>query len=75
MLKLRAEDYGFEPGVTGFEEAVNLSFLDGKREGIDEAKLEDAKNFIKLGIDEKTISKGIGLDLETISELKKELTD
>ena len=75
MLNLKAEDYGFEPGVTGFEEAVNLSFLDGKREGIDENKLENAKNLIKLGIDDKTISKGIGLDLKTIGELKKELTD
>ncbi|MBQ9160801.1 MAG: hypothetical protein IJ122_05710 [Methanobrevibacter sp.] len=75
MHDIRAEDYGFEPGVTGFEEAVNISFFDGKREGIDENKLENAKNFIKLGIDEKTISKGTGLDLETIFELKKELID
>ncbi len=62
MHNIRAEDHGFEPGGTGFEEAVNISF-DGKREGIDEAKVEDGKNLIKLGIDDKTISKGIGLDL------------
>ena len=33
MLNLKAIDYGLEPNVTGFEEAVNLSYLDGKREG------------------------------------------
>ena len=37
MLNLKAIDYGLEPNVTGFEEAVNLSYLDGKREGISEA--------------------------------------
>jgi hypothetical protein len=36
MLNLKAIDYGLEPNVTGFEEAVNLSYLDGKREGISE---------------------------------------
>ena len=38
MLNLKAIDYGLEPNVTGFEEAVNLSYLDGKREGISEGK-------------------------------------
>ena len=75
MHNIRAEDYGFEPGVTGFEEAVNISFFDGKREGIDESKLESAKNLIKLGVDDEIISKGIGFDLKTINELKKELID
>ena len=57
MLNLKAIDYGLEPNVTGFEEAVNLSYLDGKREGISEGKkdgkkegIEDtAKNLIELG--------------------------
>ena len=75
MLKLRAEDYGFEPGVTGFEEAVNLSFFDGKREGIDEAMLKSTRNLIRLGIAADVISEANGIDLKTINELKKELTD
>ena len=61
MLNLKAEDYGLEPNVTGFEEAVNLSYLDGKREGISEGKkegIEDtAKNLIELGIEDEIISK------------------
>ena len=33
MLKFKAEDFGLEPNVTGFEESINLAYLDGKREG------------------------------------------
>ena len=75
MHDIRAEDYGFEPGVTGFEEAVNISFFDGKREGIDEAKLESTRNLIRLGIADDVISEAHGIDLKTINELKKELAD
>ena len=68
MLNLKAEDYGFEPNVTGFEEAVNLAYLDGKREAIEDI----AKNLIELGIDDETISKATKLDLKTIQKLKNE---
>ena len=79
MLNLKAIDYGLEPNVTGFEEAVNLSYLDGKREGISEGKkdgkkegIEDtAKNLIELGIDDETIAKATKLDLKTIQKLRK----
>ena len=71
MLNLKAEDYGFEPNVTGFEEAVNLAYLDGKREGKREAIEDIAKNLIELGIDDETISKATKLDLETIQKLRK----
>ena len=33
MHNIKAEDYRIEPGITGFEEAVNLSYLSGQREG------------------------------------------
>ena len=70
MLNLKAEDYGFEPNVTGFEESVNLAYLDGKREGVDDAKLEAASNLLDLGVDEEIISKATGLDLDTVRKLK-----
>jgi predicted transposase/invertase (TIGR01784 family) len=80
MLNLKAEDYGLEPNVTGFEEAVNLSYLDGKREGISEGKkdgkkegIEDtAKNLIELGFEDEIISKATKLDLKTIKKLRNE---
>ncbi len=40
MLNIKAEDYGFEPNVTGFEEAVALSYIDGKEEGREEGRNE-----------------------------------
>ena len=76
MLNLKAEDYGFEPNVTGFEEAVNLSYLDGKREGEDkgikDSRLATAKNLIELGSSDEFISKATELDLKTIKKLRNE---
>ena len=88
MLNLKAEDYGLEPNVTGFEEAVNLSYLDGKREGISKGKkdgikegkregkkegIEDtAKNLIELGVSDEIIAKATKLDLKTIKKLRNE---
>ncbi len=67
MLNLKAEDYGFEPNVTGFEEAVNLAYLDGKRESIEDI----AKNLIELGVSDEFIAKATKLDLKTIQKLRK----
>ena len=72
MLNLKAEDYGFEPNVTGFEEAVNLSYLDGKREGISEGIEDAAKNLIELGVSDELIAKATKLDLKTIQKLRNE---
>ena len=69
MHNIKAEDYNIEPGITGFEEAVNLSYLSGKREGFQITAI----NLIKQGIDDETISKGTGLNIETIQKLKKEI--
>ena len=67
MLNLKAEDYGFEPNVTGFEEAVNLAYLDGKREAIEDT----AKNLIELEVSDEFIAKATKLDLKTIQKLRK----
>ena len=70
MLNFKAEDYGLEPNVTGIEEEINLAYLDGEREGFDDAKLEDARNLLELGVDEEIISKATGLDLDKIRSLR-----
>ena len=55
------EDFGLEPNVTGFEESINLAYLDGKREGKSEGynqSCEDtARNLLDLGVAEDIISK------------------
>lgn len=70
MLKFKAEDFGLEPNVTGFEEEINLAYLDGEREGSNETNLKNARNLLKLGVDEETISKATGLDLDKIRSLR-----
>ena len=72
MLNLKAIDYGLEPNVTGFEEAVNLAYLDGKREGISEGIEDTAKNLIELGVSDELIAKATKLDLKTIQKLRNE---
>ena len=69
MHNIKAEDYKIEPGTTGFEEAVNLSYLSGKREGVQITAI----NLIKQGVDDETISKSTELDFETIQKLKEEI--
>lgn len=75
MIRLRAEDYGFEPNVTGFEESNNLAYLDGVREGFDDgfdkANLKTAQNLIELGSDDEFIVKATDLDLKTVKSLRK----
>ena len=41
-----------------------------KEDGIKEKAIEDAINFLKLGVNEETVSKGTGLSLEKVLELK-----
>ncbi len=79
MINFKAEKYGIEPNVTGIEEEINLAYLDGEREGFDEgfdeSKIDTAKNFIKLGVDDEIIAEGTGLELEEVKKLKKESND
>ena len=79
MHNIKPQYYGIEPGITGFEEAVNLSYLSGQREGYDngveENKKQTAIKLIQVGVDDETIIQGTGLDLETIQKLKKQIND
>ncbi|MEG2290858.1 MAG: Rpn family recombination-promoting nuclease/putative transposase [Clostridium sp.] len=50
------------------------SRLEGAREeGREEVREEDAKNFLKLGVSEEIVSKGTGLPILKIRELKEKL--
>jgi hypothetical protein len=39
----------------------------------DIAKEEDAINFLRLGVNEEIVSKGTGLSIEKVQELKKQI--
>ena len=71
MINLKAEDYGFEPNVTGFEESNILAYQDGKREGKKLNNEEIAKKLIKEGLDNDFITKITGLNQKTIQKLRK----
>ena len=56
---------------------MNLSYLTSKQEGIQEGiqenKIQNAINFLKLGIDIETVAKGVNLSIEKIKELQKSI--
>jgi len=45
-----------------------------KKEGIEQTKIETAKNFLKMELTLEQIAEGTGLPLEKIQELQKELS-
>ena len=55
--------------VTRIREGYN----DGIKEGKKEEKIANAKALIKNGVALETISKSIGLDIETLNMLKKDI--
>ncbi len=46
---------------------------EGIQEGIQENKIQNAINFLKLGIDIETVAKGVNLSIEKIKELQKSI--
>ncbi len=57
------------------EKGIKQGIEKGIEKGIEQTNINHAKNFIKLNIDDETISKGTGLPLEKIKELRKEIED
>ena len=41
--------------------------------GIKKGKIEDAENFLKLGVSEEIVSQGIGIPIEEIRKMKEAL--
>ncbi len=59
--------------VTRIKSASEKSRKEGKEEGVTEKAIEDATNFLKLGISEEMVAKGTGLTIEKVLELKKKM--
>ena len=74
-LKRKAKELGIEPNVTGFEESMNLAYLDGKRDGEEKGKeegiIQTAKNLINMGFEDDFIIKATDIDSKTLQKLKK----
>ena len=71
-LKSITKELGIEPNVTGFEESMNLAYLDGKRDGEEKGIIQTAKNLIKRGFDDEIILEVTELDSKTLQKLKKD---
>ena len=52
---------------------LDLNRQEGIREGIQSEKIQNAINFLKLGIDIETVAKGVNLSIEKIKELQKSI--
>ena len=44
-----------------------------REEGIKEATIKNAKNFLIMGLDVDMVAKGTGLSVEEVQKIKKEL--
>ena len=47
---------------------------EGKLEGAEQAKIETARNFLKMGLTLEQVAQGTGLPLEEVEKLAKELS-
>ncbi len=64
------KEEGLEEGI---KQGIQQGKIEGKIEGIEETKIANAINLLKLGIDISIIAKGTGLDIEKVNELQKSL--
>jgi predicted transposase YdaD len=53
--------------------AAQAYWLEGKKEGKEEGKLETIENFLKIGVNWDTITKATGITYEKLVELKSEI--
>ena len=56
-----------------YEDGLSKGISQGMKQGAYQEKLETAKNFLSMGLSIEQISRGTGLSLETIQQLKKDL--
>lgn len=60
--------------TTRFNKVKREAREKGKAEGKAEEKIQNAINFLRLGLDIKTVAIGTGLSIEKVNELNNQLT-
>lgn len=78
MVEVKKEQYGFLSAYYVYKMHENDIKKEGKREGIlegiEQNKLETAKNLLKMNVNtHEQIAQATGLPLETVEELAKQL--
>ena len=76
--KLKREDRGMIFGEYSYEDDIRVqrqeAFEDGEIAGAQAKAVEDARNFLKLGVLAETVAQGCSLPLEQVLAIKEELT-
>ena len=62
-----------EGEASGIEKGISQGISQGIAQGAEQAKIETAKTFLKLGLPIEKVAQGTGLSLEQIQELKESL--
>ncbi len=70
---ITAQKQEVESMTSNISRTLREEYEKAKREGLEKGKIEDAKNFLILGVDEEIVAKGTGLSLDKIKEIKEEL--
>ena len=50
-------------------EAIEEGRIEGRQEGAEQAKIETARNFLKMGLTLEQVAQGTGLPLEEVEKL------
>ena len=65
-----AEKRGYNAGVAdGISQGISQGIAQGISQGAEQAKIETAKNFIKMGFSLEQVAQGTDLPLETVQKL------
>lgn len=54
-------------------EVEYMTLLERDREKMEEARLKDAENFLRLGVSEEIVAKGTELPIEKVREIRKKI--
>ena len=77
MLKTLTKNPEVERIVEKYGEGFDSIYFDGKAdgftEGIDDGKLQVAKNFLEDGFNEEVVSRNTGISIDEIKNLKRKL--
>ena len=73
MLKTLTKNAEVERIIEKYGQGFDSIYFDGKADGINDTKIEVAKNFLANGINIELISECTGLSIDKIKNLKREL--
>ena len=59
--------------IEKYGEGFDTIYFNGRADGVDDGKIQVARNFLRKGVDEELISECTGISIDKIKKLKREL--